>query len=145
MLYLYILLVYGAVTICFEKWWCSSTGGALCWCCHISPCTWWRHIGICNIDSNLSESVSMWATSSRTLLSSQACRVITWLSIMMSCVWCHGSIVGTTSYGICHNCFTILKYQQNISLEFPSYSFCQPITFTELICSLLSSNIMLPI
>ena len=44
--------------------------------------------------------IPMWARSGKTLSSSQACSLITWLSIMMSWAWCHSSIFGATSYGI---------------------------------------------
>ena len=47
---------------------------------------------------------AMWAKSSKTFSSSQACNLISSLPIMMSWVWCHVSIVGTTSYGICCDC-----------------------------------------
>ena len=46
----------------------------------------------------------MWAKSSKTLFSSQACSLITWLSIMMSFALCYDFIVGASSYGICHDC-----------------------------------------
>ena len=47
---------------------------------------------------------TMWARSGKTLPSSQACSLITLLSIMMSWAWCHGSVVGASSYGIWHYC-----------------------------------------
>ena len=53
------------------------------------------------------KALSMWARLGKTFSSRQACSLITWLSIMTSWAWCQGSTVGTTSYGIYHDCYVL--------------------------------------
>ena len=78
----------------------SILGGHLAYCTELSDLT--RPIASGRRSPHMTLQMSMWASSRKSLSSSKACSLITWLSIMTSWVWCHSSIVGPSSFGICH-------------------------------------------